>query len=353
MLVQVKLENQEGARSMGLIISLVVVAVVLLTVITFGKTIRKREHIQQREKRLKLKHDKMSFLKRQAALELDFIGSTKPFARELALQLEEAFPISYQVEVYNRMVEETDFDEQTLMELLFEQKRFMLMTSVLKNVPMFSKRVDEVWHTMLMFTKSYQSFTESFAGQFIHHQPNVDGIDGADDRFLFDMMYLELFEEMPFSKKAWGFSFYRNKPSQRFIHEWETESVDTLRTYYFFDRPEVEGIARILIGSVKSAIEARKDYRKITEFQDIRENIRNRNSRTPETDYLNTFTLAYVFWVAWDSPANYDNSLGFEKYDSSSAKTTGAFFGIGGDSNDGSGGSSCGSSCGGSGCGSA
>ncbi|AQQ53408.1 glycine-rich domain-containing protein [Planococcus lenghuensis] len=330
---------------------IVIVMLLGLLIAAYGLTKRtqKRRHARFREQRSQLKHDEYTFLKQQTSLGLDFIGTTKPVAQDLARQLEKAFPLSYQVNIFNRMVDETEFNTQTLMELIFEQKRFLLMTAVFKQVPMFSTRVDEVWHTMLLFTQSYQSFTETFAGQFIHHQPNVDGKDGEDDRFLFDMMYLELFEEMPFSERAWGFSFYQHKPSQRFIDEWETESAAALADRYFFDRPDTQEIARYLIREVKAALDARKNYRNIQEFRSIKANLQNRSSRAFSNDTLNAITLGYVFWAAWEDPSAYDQSLGFKRVDSSGE--TGGFFEFDGGS-DSDGGSSCGSSCGG-GCGSA
>lgn len=41
-----------------------------------------------------------------------------------------------------------------------------------KEIPMFSKSVDEVWHNMILDTKGYQSFCENYVGYFLHHVPN-------------------------------------------------------------------------------------------------------------------------------------------------------------------------------------
>ncbi|RIE01895.1 glycine-rich domain-containing protein [Cohnella faecalis] len=54
-----------------------------------------------------------------------------------------------------------------------EMKRFFALTAIVRNVPMYSDDADLVWHEMLMFTREYQQFCDSFAGFYIHHQPNV------------------------------------------------------------------------------------------------------------------------------------------------------------------------------------
>lgn len=156
------------------------------------------------------------YMKEMAYMELNFVEMTKPFARRLAKNLEDAFSCEYQTNVYNRLLEETTFAPEKIMQLMFEQKRFLLMASIFRKVPMFSKDVDEVWHQLLMFTQDYKTFTESFAGQFIHHQPNVKGTDGEDDKFYFDMMYNSLFYISSFSEEAWGSKFYDQKPSPEF-----------------------------------------------------------------------------------------------------------------------------------------
>ncbi|MEH7344602.1 hypothetical protein V7122_12150 [Bacillus sp. JJ1532] len=56
----------------------------------------------------------------------------------------------------------------------FELKRYFILNSLLKTVPMFSERVDEIWHEMLMFTKDYEKFSHKFYKGFLHHTPNID-----------------------------------------------------------------------------------------------------------------------------------------------------------------------------------
>lgn len=52
-------------------------------------------------------------------------------------------------------------------------KHFLVLTTMFKNVPMFDDVADEVWHTMILFTRSYEDFCDRFNGGYIHHEPTI------------------------------------------------------------------------------------------------------------------------------------------------------------------------------------
>lgn len=56
---------------------------------------------------------------------------------------------------------------------LFQEVKKYLVLSQLSDVPvpMFSARVDEVWHQFVLFTRQYQEFCCEFAGHYLHHEP--------------------------------------------------------------------------------------------------------------------------------------------------------------------------------------
>ncbi len=67
-------------------------------------------------------------------------------------------------------------DDETAMALRREALRYLTL-SVLhpdKQLPMFSKHVDEYWHTFILFTREYFTFCKRLGVPYIHHQPNVD-----------------------------------------------------------------------------------------------------------------------------------------------------------------------------------
>jgi len=58
--------------------------------------------------------------------------------------------------------------------LFVEVIRYLVITELhaAELVPMFSRRVDEVWHQFVLFTEEYERFCRRFFGKFMHHEPN-------------------------------------------------------------------------------------------------------------------------------------------------------------------------------------
>ncbi len=57
--------------------------------------------------------------------------------------------------------------------LLGEVKKYLVIANVETEheVPMFSSRVDEIWHQLVLFTAQYQAMCERFFSSFQHHDP--------------------------------------------------------------------------------------------------------------------------------------------------------------------------------------
>ena len=59
-------------------------------------------------------------------------------------------------------------------ELLKETFRFLSLVQLYHGNLTPSKVVDECWHEMILFTRSYHDFCHQFHGRFIHHEPSKD-----------------------------------------------------------------------------------------------------------------------------------------------------------------------------------
>ncbi len=143
-----------------------------------------------------------------------------PIPVNLGIQLEGVLPIaqaldrslsnSYLERVKDRVIKEhpkwADYEFEWT---FFELKRYSVMNNLLKSVPMFSTRVDDVWHEMIMFTREYETFSKKFYHELLHHTPNNDPRPIPFERAFFDWVYLSLFESTPNSRTIWG-EFLKN-----------------------------------------------------------------------------------------------------------------------------------------------
>jgi hypothetical protein len=70
-------------------------------------------------------------------------------------------------------------DEAT--SLFSEVKKYLVLCEVHRAsaIPMFSRRIDEVWHQFVLFTAHYDEFARSYFGKFVHHDP-VEAATGQD-----------------------------------------------------------------------------------------------------------------------------------------------------------------------------
>ncbi|SFT25234.1 hypothetical protein [Paenibacillus sp. BC26] len=158
-------------------------------------------------------------------------------ARSAAERLEAALSPDFEARVKDRVLKRTpSMREGEWQWQWFELKRYFLMCGVLRNVPMYSVRVDEVWHEMLMFTREYEQFCKQFCGGTIHHAPHgSDAKPAPGERAWFDWIYGELFLPVPVSGQLWG-AFYRTPLPRELMYELETGDPSELRSKRFNEK---------------------------------------------------------------------------------------------------------------------
>lgn len=124
----------------------------------------------------------------------------KPLAEQLETALSKDFVERLK---YRVLQEQPDMSSEQFECLFFELKRYFLLTSVLKSVPMFSPQVDHLWHEMLMFTREYEQFCKQFVGYTIHHEPHAETVPQPNEKAWFDWVYTNLFRPTPYSDVIW------------------------------------------------------------------------------------------------------------------------------------------------------
>ncbi|MGG3562137.1 hypothetical protein ABES03_11095 [Neobacillus rhizosphaerae] len=143
---------------------------------------------------------------------------------------------------------------------LFELKRYFLLSNMLKETPMFSAEVDEVWHTMLLFTQKYQTFSDRFVGRMLHHTPNTKPTPAPQERAFFDWVFSHLFTITEYSWKSWG-NFFRYPLDQKVLQEFKEESNEWLINRYFKMNEDNRGTVEYLVMQMKhQVISAEETY---------------------------------------------------------------------------------------------
>jgi len=188
---------------------------------------------------------------------------TKPLKglKRLSENLEQSLSKSYMKHVEERVMKEKKLKENEYNWRLLDLKRYFILTSLLKESPMFSNKVDDLWHEMLMFTREYDDFSKKYAGNILHHSPNVTKISDPDLRGFFDWVYAELFlirkENIHLYK-----GFFRHPVNPTIVEEFKTLSENELIDKYFKSDRHYLSTILSLISSMKKTANGVKDYEK-------------------------------------------------------------------------------------------
>nr|WP_280146900.1 hypothetical protein [Priestia megaterium]MDH3170680.1 hypothetical protein [Priestia megaterium] len=212
--------------------------------------------------------------------------------------LEDSLPTAYVQQVKQRMKgRNTKADEVEW--TFFEMKRYFLLNAVIKDVPMFSEKVDEVWHEMIMFTMDYERFTEHFFSRFLHHQPNVDTAPSPqpDKRAFFDWMYAHLFDITGNSRLLWG-KFFQHPLDKSTLQDFQRLSEDELLDRYFLRNGKWEKQQRHLIQALKEEIIAARKRKKQADQLTLKK-------RLKKEMYQTNFFFKVLFFILSTKPPTF------------------------------------------------
>lgn len=175
-------------------------------------------------------------------------------AQELLTKLDQALSYEYLNQVKIRYLSEhPEISEDEFEWRLFELKRYFLLNTIMKNTPMFSMKVDEIWHEMLMFTKQYEVFSNKYFGKMLHHTPNLEPEPAPQERALFDWVFAQLFEITEYTWKAWG-SFFQYPLDQTVLKNVHALSDEELKQRYFKVDENNEELVSYLIRQLKQQL---------------------------------------------------------------------------------------------------
>lgn len=276
--------------------------------------------------------------------------------KPLAEQLESALSKDYAERLKYRVLQvHPDMSSAKFDCLFFELKRYFLMTSVLRSVPMFSPQVDVIWHEMLMFTREYEQFCKQFVGYTIHHEPHAEAVPQPNEKAWFDWVYANLFRSTPYYDLIWR-GMFQFPLSQERLELLKHGAEEEIREKLFNQRAAAE------LKTVDAAITAlidqgRKQLLEVDHTSNLGSMKRNSHDRH-QVDMIQLAGLAMFYSMYY--PGDYDqmmNEANAQRAQANNASSCGTGYvdtgssdrDSGGGSSDGGGsdgGSSC-SSCGG------
>ncbi|UHA75653.1 hypothetical protein [Paenibacillus sp. 481] len=200
---------------MGLIISIVIISVLVILYLY-------REHTKRRNRQLVFKGNP------PLHLGVDREHPVYP----LVVRYEEAWPAGFANHLRTRTFAE--HPEMSVAEYKWrklELDRFFIISGILRESHMFSIKVDDLWHEMLMFTEEYDSWCQNYIGVKLHHRPNVaaqlEPMPHA--RAWFDWVYSQLFAHTPYTEAIWG-EFFQYRMDSNILQLLESSTTERSMT---------------------------------------------------------------------------------------------------------------------------
>lgn len=104
----------------------------------------------------------------------------------------------------------------------YELKKFLLLASFSKGLPMFSQKVDDLWHLFLEEDAFYHQFCTTFIGERIEHHPHGQPKYLPAERAWFDILYLSFFPVSAHSH-LWGDFLQERDEHERWMEQIRTQ----------------------------------------------------------------------------------------------------------------------------------
>ncbi|WP_312092553.1 hypothetical protein [Niallia sp.] len=212
--------------------------------------------------------------------------------KKLNDDLERSLTRSYMENVEERVKSENKLKENEYEWRLLDLKRFFVLTSLLNESPMFSKKVDELWHQMLMFTREYDDFSRKYLGTTLHHSPNVKVKPDPDLRGFFDWVYAELFlirKENIYLYKG----FFRHPVHPTIIEDFKNLSEDELINLYFKSDTKYQNTVLALIASMKKTVKKVRDYQRSVIYDRMKKSKREQKFNSMLVPFLSVSYFHY------------------------------------------------------------
>lgn len=194
--------------------------------------------------------------------------------------------------VEERVKKEIKLKENEYEWRLLDLKRFFIMTSLLKETPMFSQKVDALWHEMLMFTREYDDFSKRYYCSFLHHRPNINGTAEPDLWGFFDWVYSELFFLRKENIHLYN-GFFGHPVPKNIIDDFKNLSEKELIELYFKSDSKYMMTVQALVHTLKKSANRVKDHERTNIQRKVKRNMLQQNYNALLVPFLSVSYFHY------------------------------------------------------------
>lgn len=189
----------------------------------------------------------------------DLTKELKQHLTFLVRHLDQTLDKEYVQYVKERVMREQKINEREWENRWFEWKRMLLVTLICKDLPLYSREVDEIWHEILAEPQQYEDFSQKLTGKTFHQVPELPtGELDRNQRAWFDLIYHLLFQPTAFSQQTWG-EFFRYPLSKTITHDFSMRKTEELVHKYFSTEcfthvPILEKLVKALISYIQQQL---------------------------------------------------------------------------------------------------
>ena len=177
----------------------------------------------------------------------------------LVRYLEQALAPDYVEQIKNRIMREQEINEQEWENRWFEWKRLCLLTLICKDIPLYSREIDEIWLEAVEYPAQLKEFSQKLIGQSQFPRPRLpkDEIK-QNERAWFDMLYTLIFENTWYSQRTYG-NFFKYPLTKEMTTDFSTRTTEELIKKYFQNEwnsqiPILEETIKTLIAYIKKQL---------------------------------------------------------------------------------------------------
>ncbi|WP_240416693.1 hypothetical protein [Paenibacillus periandrae] len=197
-------------------------------------------------------------------IEPEWLGIRSGFAlKPTILFLENSFSMYYEDILRERVMNLYGWSDETYRILLFELKRYLIMRSTFKFIPLRGDQTRILWNEMIVHSDRFEKFCHTFAGRTLLPDPESSERPTHHYQAMFEWFYFSCYIPTEHSAAAWG-GFHQYTFDQLILQRYKQMSHNTILITLFSmeginNTPDIDKAANYLIALLRSHLHASVD----------------------------------------------------------------------------------------------